>query len=206
MTVPFPGIPSVPKTDQGLMAFLTKVKENVELLTQQVGGTRPILLPTFKAVAMPPNQPGLLAYASDGCKAGETQGSGTGTLMISSLTKWWPVFTETRFGIAFSCADISTKTPLATLARVSPGIPWTIPAMSPKARGHCAAPTANTDFPVLQNGAQVAVARWASGVSDVTVINTTPIVFKETDYVDLVMPSTLNGMSGPFSLTLMGIR
>jgi hypothetical protein len=112
----------------------------------------------------------------------------------------------TPFGVTFSCADISTKTPSTILARFPAGVAWEIPANMPNSQGDVAtAPTATTTFTLEMDGSPIATITWASGSTTATFANVATAI-PEGDYLDLVSPSAFNGMAGAFGLTIMGTR
>lgn len=87
MTIKFPGIPGVPPAPSAMFAFLSRLKENVELLTG-ARGAAPYQLTSYRVAALPANAPGLVAYAIDGRKNGEAHGAGSGVMVFSDTTKW----------------------------------------------------------------------------------------------------------------------
>lgn len=94
MTTKFPGLPTVPSSvDARTRLFLTPLLQTVVQLTKVAGGSQPFQLAPYPVAALPPNIPGLMAYASDGRKAGELAGKGSGVVVFSDVTKWCAVDT-----------------------------------------------------------------------------------------------------------------
>lgn len=115
--------------------------------------------------------------------------------------------TPTQAGITFSAASIGTK-PLATVvARYPITFTQTMPATLPHSRGKVSVgPTAQTDFDLQVDGVSVGTVRFAIGATTPTFIKAADTVLVESDYLDLVTPANLNGMSGAFGLTINTVK
>lgn len=111
-------------------------------------------------------------------------------------------------GFAAYCQDISTKPLSSVIARFVSGIAWTLPKTIPNGDGKVGtAPSgSNVDFDLQQNGSSIGTVRWASGSTTATFIKSTDTSIAQGDYLDLVSPSSLHGMRGVFSLTILGTR
>jgi hypothetical protein len=115
------------------------------------------------------------------------------------------------FGVTFSCQDISTKPTSTIIARFAAGIVWKLPATGSSPAGFVegkvvTAPGSDTIFDLQNDGVSVGSIKFASGSTTPTLIKAADTTFALGDYLDLVTPSNLNGMSGAFGVTLMGTR
>lgn len=115
------------------------------------------------------------------------------------------------WGISFSTPDIASKPTSTVLGRAPIPFGWTLPATASTPPGYVegkvdGAPSADTDFDLLKDGASVGTLRFASGSTTPTLIKAADTAFVAGDYLDLEAPSNLNGMTGVFGVAVMGVR
>lgn len=113
-----------------------------------------------------------------------------------------------RFGVNFSKPNIATAAPSAIMARSPAGVNWTMPTLLGASFGVVqSAPSADTAFDLQIDGVSVGTATWLAGQTTATFTKTSPSNLRaKHDYLDLVTPANLNGMSGAFGLTIMGVK
>lgn len=108
------------------------------------------------------------------------------------------------FAITLSVPDISTATPGAIIGRFPASVAWSLPAGQPNSQGFVTtAPGATTTFTIEVGGIAVGTAVWAAG-SHTPTFTASATAVAEGQYVDIVAPSSFNGMAGAFGLTLAG--
>lgn len=112
-------------------------------------------------------------------------------------------------GASFYCQTIETKALGAVIGRFSSPYAWNLLSL---ANGGVAtgkvdnAPSADTDFLLLKDGVSVATVRFANGSTTATLVNATDDSFAVGDYLDLQSPANLHGMTGIFSISVLGVR
>jgi hypothetical protein len=112
------------------------------------------------------------------------------------------------FGVLFSKGDISTMTLGATMGRAPSPVNWRIPITAGRSWGVVGtAPGADTVFTLAIDGNPVGTATWHTGQTTAVCAMTANTYLRgQVDYLDLVAPTNLNGMKGPFGLAVVGDR
>lgn len=139
-------------------------------------------------------------------------GAGAHSAGADGITSTVAVSGKLPFGYNVSFIDISTK-PLSTvIARIPVTEAFTLPATTSTpfagtARGKVqVAPSSDTLFDLQKDGVSFAQVKFASGATTATLVNAVDVSFTVTDYIDVVSPSSFNGMSGALGVGFLGIR
>lgn len=138
--------------------------------------------------------------AQDG-RAAAMLGAGVSPALAAVLQQPRP------FGVTFTCRDISNFPTSTIVARAPAGIAWDMPVGLDQSTGKVGtAPTADTAFDLQLDGVSVGTATWLNGATVASFTKAAKTIVHHADYLDLVTPANLNGMSGAFGLTIMGAQ